>query len=72
MITSIRRSGNSFVIRVPREEMERLGVEVDEFVAVEIHPVDIRPRLTKPLRAIADNLLDQPATARALAKLADA
>ena len=72
MITTIRRSGNSFVIRVPREEMERLGVVVDELVAVEIHPVDIRPRLTKPLQAIADNLLDRPATARALAQLADA
>jgi antitoxin component of MazEF toxin-antitoxin module len=72
MITTIRKSGNSFVIRVPREEMERVGVKPDEHVLVEIRPIEIRPRLTPQLQAIAEDTLAQPATARAIARLADA
>jgi antitoxin component of MazEF toxin-antitoxin module len=72
MITTIRRSGNSFVIRVPREEMERAGVKPDEHVLVEIRPIEIRPRLTPGLEAIAEDLLARPATARAIARLAGA
>jgi antitoxin component of MazEF toxin-antitoxin module len=72
MITTIRRSGNSFVIRVPREEMERVGVKPDEHVLVEIRPIEIRPKLTPKLEAITEDLLGRPATARAIARLADA
>ncbi|HLZ31505.1 MAG TPA: hypothetical protein VKV73_29655 [Chloroflexota bacterium] len=71
MITTIRRSGNSFVIRVPREEMERAGVQVDEHVLVEIRPVEIRPRLTPRLQAVAEEMLARPGTATAFARLAD-
>jgi antitoxin component of MazEF toxin-antitoxin module len=72
MIAMIRKSGNSFVIRVPREEMERLGVGPDEYVSVAIQPIDIRPRLPADLRQIADEVLAHPETAQALALLADA
>jgi antitoxin component of MazEF toxin-antitoxin module len=72
VITTIRKSGNSFVIRVSREEMERVGVKPDEHVLVEIRPIEIRPRLTPQLQAIAEDILAQPATARAIARLADA
>ncbi|MDQ6672107.1 MAG: hypothetical protein M3069_15420 [Chloroflexota bacterium] len=72
MITTIRKSGNSFVIRVPREEMERVGVKPDEHVLVEIRPIEIRPKLTPQLQAIAEDILAQPASARAIARLADA
>lgn len=71
MITTIRKSGNSFVIRVPREEMERAGVQVDEHVLVEIRPIEIRPRLTPRLQAVAEDILARPGTARAFARLAD-
>jgi antitoxin component of MazEF toxin-antitoxin module len=72
VITTIRKSGNSFVIRVPREEMERVGVKPDEHVLVEIRPIEIRPKLTPQLQAIAEDIRAQPATARAIARLADA
>jgi antitoxin component of MazEF toxin-antitoxin module len=54
LITTIRRSGNSFIIRVPREEMERIGVEAGEHVSVEIRALEVRPRLPKDLRASVD------------------
>ena len=71
MIATIRKSGNSFVITVPREEMQRVGVKPGDHVLVEIRPVDIRPRLTPELQRVADELVDRPETAEAFALLAD-
>jgi antitoxin component of MazEF toxin-antitoxin module len=72
MITTIRRSGNSFIIRVPREEMARLGVEVDEYVQVDIRPVEIRPKLPPDVQATVDTLIEKPEVAAAFARLANA
>ena len=72
MIAKIARSGNSFVIRVPREELERVGVKLDDYVLVTIQPVDIRPRLPADLQALVDARLQQPETAEAMARLGDA
>jgi antitoxin component of MazEF toxin-antitoxin module len=70
MITTIRRSGNSFVIRVPREEMERIGIEEGEHVLVEIRALDVRPRLPKDLRASVE--AEIPLSKRAFERLANA
>jgi antitoxin component of MazEF toxin-antitoxin module len=70
MITTIRRSGNSFVIRVPREEMERIGVQEGEHVSVEIRALDVRPRLSADLRASVDAEIAR--SARAFERLANA
>ncbi|HET6318190.1 MAG TPA: hypothetical protein VFG86_17180 [Chloroflexota bacterium] len=72
MIAQIKRSGNSFIIRVPREEMERVGVKPNEHVLVEIRPVGLEPGLTPELQRITDKVLASPETARAIARLADA
>ncbi len=71
MIAKITRSGNSFVIRVPREELQRVGVGLDDYVLVTIQPVEIRPRLPADLQALVDARLRQPETAAAMARLAD-
>jgi len=70
MITTIRRSGNSFVIRVSREEMERIGVEEGDYVNVEIRALDVRPRLPKDLRASVE--AEIPRSKRAFDRLANA
>lgn len=72
MITTIRRSGNSFIIRVPREEMARVGVQPDEYVHVDIRPVEIRPKLPTDVQAVVDKLIEQPEVGAAFARLADA
>ncbi len=72
MLGKIVRSGNSFVIRVPREEMERIGVDVDEYVTVDIHRADIRPQLTTDLEPLVEARLAQPETAAAFDLLANA
>jgi antitoxin component of MazEF toxin-antitoxin module len=51
MIGTLRRSGNSVVLTIPREELERAGVHEGDMVEVQIRPVDVRPRLTPSLEA---------------------
>ena len=70
MITTIRRSGNSFVIRVPRQEMARAGVKVGECVQVDIRPVEIRPKLPPEVQTVVDELIERPEVTAAFARLA--
>lgn len=51
MLSTLRRNGNSIVITVPREEMEKVGAHEGELVDVQIRPVEIRPRLTPRVEA---------------------
>ena len=46
----LRRSGNSFIVTVPRAEVERLGLVEGQLVSVEVRPLEIRPVLTPELR----------------------
>lgn len=51
MITAkLRRSGNSFIVTVPREEVDRLRLVEGQLVAVEVRPMEVRPVLTDDLR----------------------
>lgn len=49
IITTIRKTGNGFIIRVPREEVEKAGVQAGQPVQVEIRPVEIRPKVAPRL-----------------------
>ncbi len=48
----LRKSGNSYIVTVPREEVQRLELQAGQLVAVEVHPLDVRPALTPDLRAV--------------------
>ncbi len=51
MITGkLRKSGNSFIVTVPRDEVERLGLVEGQMLAVEVHPLEVRPVLMPELR----------------------
>lgn len=50
IIQKLRRSGNSLVVTVPKEEVERLGLEAGDQVSVEIYPVEVRPVLPPEVR----------------------
>lgn len=55
MITQrLRRAGNSYVVTIPRAEVERLGIHEGDLVAVALQPVEVRPVLTPELRAVAE------------------
>ena len=59
LISTLRKSGNSIVVSIPREELERVGVKVGEQVSVEIRPVEVRPRLAADLQDAAEIELER-------------
>ena len=46
----LRRSGNSFVVTVPRTEVERLHLREGQLVDVDVQPLDVVPVLRPELR----------------------
>lgn len=51
MVTAVlRKSGNSYVVTIPREEIERQQLKEGDTLAVEVTPVEIRPRMREDVR----------------------
>ena len=51
MITGkLRKSGNSFIVTVPRDEIERLGLSEGQLVTVEVRPAEVRPLMAPEVR----------------------
>lgn len=50
----LRRSGNSFIVTVPRDEIERMGLEEGQLVMLEVRPAEVRPVLAADLREAFD------------------
>jgi antitoxin component of MazEF toxin-antitoxin module len=72
MVTAkLRKSGNSFIVTVPREEVNRLQLQEGQLVAVEVHAVELHPVLSPDLQAIIDEFLADPEHLAALRYLAD-
>ena len=47
----VRRSGNSLVVTIPKEDAERLGIAEGDMVELSIQPLELRPRMRPELRA---------------------
>ena len=47
----LRKVGNSFVVTIPKDEVERLGLKEGQFLSLDITPMEIRPVLKPELRA---------------------
>ncbi len=50
VMSKLRKSGNSFIVTVPRAEIERLGLKEGEMVSLEVRPIEVRPILAADLR----------------------
>jgi antitoxin component of MazEF toxin-antitoxin module len=46
----LRKAGNSYVVTIPKEEVERRHLKEGQLVAIEIQPLEIRPTLAQDLR----------------------
>jgi antitoxin component of MazEF toxin-antitoxin module len=58
MIQQLRKSGNSYVVTVPKELVERNGWEEGEYLEVEVTPIEMRPVLSADLREAMDQTWD--------------
>jgi antitoxin component of MazEF toxin-antitoxin module len=60
MITQqLRKVGNSYVVTVPKEEVERRGWREGQLLALQLTALEVRPILRPELREIVDELLDE-------------
>ncbi len=46
----LRKVGNSYVVTIPKDEVERRGLREGQLLAVEIQPLEVRPMLAPDLR----------------------
>lgn len=60
MITQqLRKVGNSYVVTVPKDEVERHGWHEGQLLALQLTELELRPILRPELQAIVDELLDE-------------
>ena len=57
MIQKVWKTGNSLVVTIPRDEIERQGITEGELLEVTVHKVQIRRALTPAMRAALDESL---------------
>lgn len=55
----LRKVGNSYVVTIPKEEVERLGVSEGQLLALEITPLEIRPILRPEIRAALEETWEE-------------
>jgi putative addiction module antidote len=55
----LRKSGNSYVVTIPKEEVERRGWQEGQLLAVQVTELEVRPVLSSDLQDIVDELLDE-------------
>jgi antitoxin component of MazEF toxin-antitoxin module len=53
MITQrLRKSGNSYVVTIPKDEVDRLGLREGQMVALDVTPLELKPVLRPELAQI--------------------
>lgn len=51
MIQKLRKAGNSFVVTITREEMERQNLHEGDMVGIELRKITMRPEMSPDVRA---------------------
>ncbi len=54
----LRRVGNSFVVTIPKQEAERLGLQEGDLVGVEVRKLHITPEMSPEVRAAFERSLN--------------
>jgi antitoxin component of MazEF toxin-antitoxin module len=55
----LRKTGNSYVVTIPKEEVERRGWKEGQFLGIQVTELEVRPVLSPELEEIVDELLDE-------------
>lgn len=54
VVQKVRVSGNSYIVTIPKEEVDRLQLAEGDLVGVEFRKMELRPQLTPELREAAE------------------
>jgi antitoxin component of MazEF toxin-antitoxin module len=55
----LRKAGNSYVVTIPKDEVEREGWQEGQFLEVQVNALEFRPVLRSELRETVDRLIDE-------------
>ena len=55
----LRKVGNSYVVTIPKEEVERLNAEEGQLLAVQVNLAEVRPLLSEEIRKAAEESWEQ-------------
>jgi putative addiction module antidote len=55
----LRKVGNSYVVTIPKDEVERRGWQEGQLLALQLTELQVRPILRPELQEIVDELLDE-------------
>jgi antitoxin component of MazEF toxin-antitoxin module len=55
----LRKTGNSYVVTIPKEEVERRGWQEGQLLAVQLTELEVRPVLSPELEEIVDRIIDR-------------
>jgi putative addiction module antidote len=58
LLQKMRKVGNSFVVTIPKEEVERLNLRDGDLVGIEVRRVTVRPEMAPDVRAAFDEVFD--------------
>lgn len=71
LVEKLRKSGNSYVVTVRREEVERLGLAEGDLVGITLHKVELRPVMRPEVSTAAKRVLERADVRDALRYLAE-
>ena len=63
IVQKVRISGNSYIVTIPKEEVDRLQLAEGDLVGVEFRKMELRPQLTPELREAAEHSWERAAEA---------
>ncbi len=47
----LRKVGNSYVVTIPKEEVERLAIEEGQLIEIQVTPLEVRRVMSPPIKA---------------------
>ena len=59
IMQQLRKSGNSFIVTIPKDEVERRGWQEGQLLGVQLTELELRPVLGPELGKVVDELLDE-------------
>ena len=57
VMQKVRRSGNSYVVTIPKDEMERLSLHEGDMVSLDVRKVEYRVQMDPDVRAAFEHSL---------------
>jgi antitoxin component of MazEF toxin-antitoxin module len=60
MVTAkLRKTGNSLVVTIPPDELDRLGLREGDIVGIEVRKLQLRPEMSPEVRAAFDHVVKE-------------